>query len=79
LDGLMPIGELKARLQIKALPLEDKGLYNTLAGLLLAVAGNLPAAGERIVCAGWVFQITALEGRRIDRILALPAPQNMEN
>jgi putative hemolysin len=76
LDGLMPISELKARLQIKILPLEDKGLYNTLAGLLLAVAGDLPVAGERIVCAGWIFQITALEGRRIDRILALPAPQN---
>ena len=79
LDGLVPIGELKTRLQIKELPMEDKGLYNTLAGLLLAVAGHLPVAGERIICAGWIFQITALEGRRIDRILALPAPQNTED
>ncbi|MDR0479636.1 MAG: hemolysin family protein [Burkholderiaceae bacterium] len=76
LDGLMPISELKARLQIRNLPLEDKGLYNTLAGLLLAVTGHLPIANERIVCAGWIFQIAALEGRRIDRILAVPAPQN---
>ncbi|MDR0458070.1 MAG: hemolysin family protein [Burkholderiaceae bacterium] len=75
LDGLMPVSELKARLQIKELPLEDKGLYNTLAGLLLACTGHLPTAGERIVCANWIFQIVALEGRRIDRILALPAPK----
>jgi len=76
LDGLMPVSELKARLQIKDLPLEGKGLYNTLAGLLLACTGHLPVAGERIVCAGWTFQIVALEGRRIDRILALPGPEN---
>jgi len=79
LDGLMPISELKTRLQIKTLPLEDKGLYNTLAGLLLAVTGHLPVAGERIVCEDWIFQIIALEGRRIDRILALPAPQSHED
>jgi putative hemolysin len=74
LDGLMPLNELKVRLKIKELPLEDKGLYNTLAGLLLACTGHLPTAGERVVCAGWIFQIVALEGRRIDRILALPVP-----
>jgi putative hemolysin len=76
LDGLMPVSELKARLRIKDLPQENKGLYNTLAGLLLACTGHLPAAGERIVCAGWIFQIAALEGRRIDRIVALPVPEN---
>jgi len=76
LDGLMPVSELKARLHIKDLPQENKGLYNTLAGLLLACTGHLPAAGECIVCAGWIFQITALEGRRIDRVLAQPAPEN---
>ncbi|MDR2990597.1 MAG: hemolysin family protein [Burkholderiaceae bacterium] len=76
LDGLMPVNELKVRLRIKDLPLEDKGLYNTLAGLLLACTGHLPTAGERVICAGWIFQIVALEGRRIDRILALPVPAN---
>ena len=40
LAALMPISELKARLDIDALPRESKGRYNTLAGLLLAVAGN---------------------------------------
>ena len=48
LDGLMPIAELKARLDIKELPQEEKGRYNTLAGLLLSVAGHLPSVGEQI-------------------------------
>jgi putative hemolysin len=70
LDGLMPVSELKARLDIRELPEEDKGRYNTLAGLLMAVSGHLPASGERIECGDWVFEVVDLDGRRIDKVLA---------
>jgi putative hemolysin len=70
LDGLMPVSELKARLDIRELPEEDKGRYNTLAGLLMAVSGHLPGPGERIDCGEWVFEVVDLDGRRIDKVLA---------
>jgi putative hemolysin len=70
LDGLMPLAELRARLDIKQLPDEDKGRYNTVAGLLMSVSGHLPALGERIACEGWEFEVLALEGKRIDKLLA---------
>lgn len=71
LDGLMPVAELKARLDIEQeLPQEDRGRYNTLAGLLMAICGHLPEVGETIVCAHWEFAVSALEGRRIDKVLA---------
>jgi putative hemolysin len=71
LDGLMPVAELKSRLDIEDdLPDEEAGHYNTLAGLLMAVAGHLPAKAEQIECAGWRFEVLALEGRRVDRVLA---------
>ena len=71
LDGTMPIYELKARLDIEDdLPGEDKGLYNTLAGLLMAESGHLPALGERIECGEWVYEVAELEGRRIDKVRA---------
>lgn len=70
LDGLMPVSELKARLQIRELPEEDKGRYNTVAGLLMAVSGRLPGPGERIDCGEWVFEVVDLDGRRIDKVLA---------
>ncbi len=72
LDGLMPVDELKARLDIRELPHEDKGRYNTVAGLLLSVSGQMPTVGEQIECAGWRFTITKLEGRRIDSVRAEP-------
>ena len=71
LDGLMPLSELKARLDIEDdLPDEERGRYNTLAGLLMAVSGSLPAQGAHISCADWLFEVLALEGRRIDKVIA---------
>jgi putative hemolysin len=70
LDGLMPVAELRARLTIRELPDEDRGRYNTVAGLLMAVSGRLPSTGERIECAGWTFEVVDLDGKRIDKVLA---------
>ena len=70
LDGLMPVGELKTRLSIDELPEENRGRYNTLAGLLMAVAGHLPSKGETIVCAHWQFTVVELTGRRICKVRA---------
>jgi len=71
LDGLMPVSELKARLDIDVeLPFEDRGRYNTLAGLLMTVTGDLPGMGDHIECAGWEFEVTVMDGRRIDKVHA---------
>ena len=66
----MPVNELKSRLEIRDLPEDGRGRYNTVAGLLMSVSGQLPVVGERIECAGWVFEVVALDGRRIDRVVA---------
>ena len=73
LDGLMPLAELKARLDIRELPGEGQGRYNTLAGMLLWESGRLPALGEKIECGDWIFEVTALDSRRIDKVRAHPA------
>jgi len=72
LDGVMPVGELKVRLELDELPDEDRGRYNTVAGLLMSVSGHLPVVGERIECAGWLFEVVDLDGKRIDKVLATP-------
>jgi putative hemolysin len=70
LDGIMPVNELKARLDIKELPAEDKNRYNTLAGLLMYALGQLPAKGQIIEVGDWYFEVVDLEGRRIDKVTA---------
>lgn len=70
LEGQMPIPELKARLEVSEFPGEDRGRYNTLAGLLMDEWGSLPEVGQTIACAGWLFEVLTKEGRRIDRVRA---------
>ncbi|MES1977501.1 MAG: hemolysin family protein [Pseudomonadota bacterium] len=74
IDGVMPVAELKARLDIKDLPEESRGRYNTVAGLLQSVSGRLLMTGEKVDCAGWVFEVLDLDGKRIDKVLAHLAP-----
>jgi putative hemolysin len=78
LDGMMPVQELKSRLNIKKLPQEDDAIYNTLAGLLLAVSGRLPKVGEATYAEGWRFEVVDLDGRRIDKVLASYQPQGLD-
>jgi putative hemolysin len=68
-DGAMPSAELKARLDIAFLPNEDKGRYNTVAGLMQTVAGDLLQQSDAVDCAGWRFEVLVLDGRRIDQVL----------
>jgi len=72
LDGLMPVDELKNRLELPDLPSE--GSYHTLAGLLLALLRRVPRMGDKIVFAGWMFEVTAMDGRRVERVRASRAP-----
>ena len=72
-DGLMPVSEFKARLQIRELPDEDRGIYNTVAGLVMAISGHLPAVADRVECGDWVLEVVDLDGRRIDKLRVIPA------
>jgi len=75
IDGVMPVAELKARLDIKELPEEGKGRYNTVAGLLQSVSGRLLNTAEIVECAGWRFEVLDLDGKRIDKVLASQLPE----
>ncbi len=70
LDGMMPIDELRARLDLPETPYA--GTYHTVAGLMLALLQRVPREGDRIIWAGWRFEIIDMDGRRVDKVLASP-------
>ena len=70
LDGRMPLQELKSRLALDELPMEEKGMYNTVAGLILVLMGELPRESQSGDAMGWRFEVIDLDGRRIDKVLA---------
>ncbi|MDH3210578.1 MAG: hemolysin family protein [Burkholderiaceae bacterium] len=71
-DGLIPSQELKDRLDLKQLPDEDRGHYNTLAGMVILLLGRLPRTADTVEWQGWCFEVVDLDGKRIDKVLASP-------
>ena len=69
-DGLIPVPELKDRLELKELPEEDRGRYNTLAGMIMLLLGRLPDTADKVEWDGWRFEVVDLDGKRVDKVLA---------
>ena len=72
LDGLIPIPELKDRLELKSLPEAGRRRYHTLSGLVMRLSGKLPQTGDVLAWENWRLEVVDLDGKRIDKILATP-------
>ncbi|NLZ16613.1 MAG: HlyC/CorC family transporter [Desulfobulbaceae bacterium] len=75
LDGLIPIPELKDRLNLKTVPEEEKGRYHTLSGMIMWLVGRVPNTGDTTEWERWRLEVVDLDGNRIDKVLASPLPE----
>ncbi|MFN4264255.1 MAG: hemolysin family protein [Aquabacterium sp.] len=76
IDGLIPVPELKDRLELKELPDEDRGRYNTLAGMVMLLLGRLPKTTDTVEWEGWRFEVVDMDGKRVDKVLASQHPDH---
>ena len=67
----MPADEMADQLGIT---LPAKREYPTLAGFVVAHLRHLAATGEAFEVSGWRFEVVDLDGRRIDKALAIRLP-----
>jgi putative hemolysin len=74
LDGLIPIPELKDRLDLKAVPEEEKGRYHTLSGMMMWLIGKVPRTGNVTEWQGWRLEVVDIDGNRIDKVMASRLP-----
>ncbi len=72
LDGIIPIPELKDCLGFKEVPQEELGRYNTLSGMMMLLLQRLPRTGDKVRWQGWTLEVADMDGRRIDKVLAVP-------
>jgi putative hemolysin len=79
MDGLIPVPELKDRLDMKEVPDEDRGRYNTLAGMVMLLLGRLPTTGDAVDWDGWRFEVVDLDGKRVDKLLVQRIADNDES
>ena len=67
-DGGVSIDDIIEVLELHDLA-EEHPDYHTLAGLVLALAGELPRKGDSFTYQGFRFTISAMDGNRIDKVL----------
>jgi putative hemolysin len=75
LDGMIPVPELKDKLELKTVPEEDKGRYHTLSGLMMWLLGRLPQTADVAIWEGWRLEVVDLDGKRVDKVLASRLPE----
>jgi putative hemolysin len=63
----MSIYDAQAQLGLDTLPADD---FNTVAGFVLFLFGRIPAVGKRVDWRGWSFEVSDMEGWRINKVLA---------
>jgi putative hemolysin len=68
-DGQISIHELLEHLGLGE-SIDARRQYQTLSGLINEALGHLPSIGESVTRAGWVLEVTDMDGHRIDRVRA---------
>ena len=68
-DARMPVEDLETHLGLKLVGEEENGDIDTLGGLVFALAGRIPAKGERVVHpSGVEFEVLEANPRRIKKL-----------
>ena len=68
-DGSLGVEDLCELLEETELPHEDEHDFNTLAGMLMAHFGRIPAPADIFDWRRWRFEVLDLDGARIDKVL----------
>lgn len=66
--------------QVPGLVVPDEAAYETVGGYLMASLGRVPRVGDDVPVEGGMLRVTAMDGRRVDRVLFTPSvPREAEN
>jgi putative hemolysin len=68
-DGAIPLDDLRASIDLPALPAQEEGAYQTLAGFVMTRLARVPRAGDRFTWNDWRFEVMDMDGRRVDKVL----------
>ena len=71
-SGMLRPDELLDRAAVEV-PEDER--YETVAGFVMAELGRLPELGDTVAVEGGELRVTALDGRRVDRLAFVPRPQ----
>jgi putative hemolysin len=74
-DATLPVADLKALLQVDVkLPNEGEAEFQTAGGFIITQLGRIPLPGDAFEWAGWRFEVSDMDRRRVDKLIVSRAP-----
>jgi putative hemolysin len=74
-DGAEAYESVRDVISLPSIPPDEEGQYTTLAGFILARLGKIPHTGEIVSAGKYLLEVVDMDGRRIDRVLIRPKPE----
>jgi len=72
LDGMLPVDDFLELFEIKEMPGEHRGSYQTLGGFVITHLGRIPTAADYFEWQGMHFEVMDMDGNRVDKVLVVP-------
>ena len=73
-DGSLSIHDLAGTVDIPAIPDQEAGTYETLAGLVMKRLSRVPREGDAFTWGALRFEVMDMDGRRVDKVLICDVP-----
>lgn len=71
-DGMISLSELKRLLEVKTLPGDQTGAFQTLGGFAMSRLGRVPAVADSFEWGGYRFEVMDMDRNRVDKVLITP-------
>lgn len=71
LDGMLPIDRFQELFEIRDLPEENEGYYQTVGGFVMTMLGRVPNAGDVFNWNDLRVEVMDMDGRRVDKVLVV--------
>lgn len=68
--GSVPIWEVNDRFDLSL----SEDLYDTIGGFIFGQLGRIARLGDEVMVKGALFRVTAMDGRRVERVAFFPVP-----
>ena len=75
-DGMLPLDQFRDVVPLGDLPLEEKGYYYTIGGLVMMHLERRPQTGDRFTHGDLQFEVVDMDGNRVDKVLVTPGKRD---
>lgn len=72
-DGMLAVDEFLEYFHLRELPENERGLYQTLGGLVMSNLGRVPKSGDAFDWMGLHIEVADMDGLRVDKLIVSAA------